>query len=100
MGKNVGDDLAEGKATLPLIHAMRVSPSQQAETIRTALLNKETSAIDEVLEVITQSQALDYTRDVAEQHIERAKLALNALDDSVYRDALIEIADYCIARTQ
>jgi octaprenyl-diphosphate synthase len=100
MGKNVGDDLAEGKATLPLIHAMRVSSEKDAETIRTALLNKDTTAIDAVLELVNKSQALNYTQSVAEQHIERAKLALNVLDDSVYREALIEIADYCIARTQ
>jgi len=100
MGKNIGDDLAEGKATLPLIHAMRVSSKKDADAIRTALLNQDATAIDEVLEIIQASQALHYTQTVAEQHIVRAKLALNALDDSVYRDALIEIADYCIARTQ
>ncbi|RMA78408.1 polyprenyl synthetase family protein [Umboniibacter marinipuniceus] len=100
MGKNVGDDLAEGKTTLPLIHAMQHASAEDAGTIRTALQTKNTDQIDDIIRIVEATGSLNYTRDAAYRAIETAKGALSTLPASVYRSALEEIADYCIARTK
>ncbi|WP_298636508.1 polyprenyl synthetase family protein [uncultured Umboniibacter sp.] len=100
MGKNVGDDLAEGKTTLPLIHAMKHASAEDAGTIRTALQTKNTDQIDDIIRIVEATGSLNYTRDAAYRAIETAKGALSTLPASAYRTALEEIADYCIARTK
>jgi octaprenyl-diphosphate synthase len=100
MGKNVGDDLAEGKTTLPLIHAMKHASAEDAGTIRTALQAKNTDQIDDIIRIVEATGSLNYTRDAAYRAIETAKGALSTLPASAYRTALEEIADYCIARTK
>jgi len=99
MGKNIGDDLAEGKATLPLIHTMANAPEQDALIIKLALENKDTSRITEVVEIVNRHGSLDYTRDAAINAANNAKQALNFLDDTPFKEALLEICDYCVART-
>jgi octaprenyl-diphosphate synthase len=100
MGKNVGDDLAEGKTTLPLIHAMKYASAEDAGTIRTALQTKNTDQIDDIIRIVEATGSLNYTRDAAYRAIETAKGALSEIPASAYRNALEEIADYCIARTK
>lgn len=98
MGKNVGDDLAEGKPTLPLIQAMAVGTTEQAQTIREAIRQGGLDRLDEVLAIVGETGALDYTRARAEEMSARALEQLNYLAPSRYRDSLAELARLAVER--
>ncbi len=98
MGKNLGDDLAEGKPTLPLIYAMRNGTSEQAKMIREAIENGGLDKIDEIHKVIHSSGAIDYTSDCAKNEALQAIAALDFLTDSTYKDALIFLANFSVDR--
>lgn len=88
MGKNVGDDLAEGKPTLPLLRAMAVGTPAQVEVVRRAISEGGLSYLDEVLAIVHETGALEYTRQRANEMVERALLELQKLPVSPYRDSL------------
>jgi len=98
MGKNLGDDLAEGKATLPLIYAMHQSNASQATIIRNAIENGGLNNLEAMLQAIDATQAGDYTLNCAKQHIQRAQSALTQLPNSRYRDALMNLGSFIIDR--
>lgn len=99
MGKNVGDDLAEGKATLPLIHTLRAgSPAQQA-LVRTALQERSTGQIADILEAVLASGAIDYTRDMAARASATAREALGALPNTPCRAAMLRLTDIALQRS-
>jgi octaprenyl-diphosphate synthase len=98
MGKNVGDDLAEGKPTLPLIHAIREGSEEEAATIRQAIEEGGLEHLDAVLKTIETTGALDYTRIVARKEADLAIEALDILPDSDYKQALITLANYSVER--
>jgi len=98
MGKNVGDDLAEGKPTLPLIYAMQKAPDDQAHIIREAIESGGLDKIDDVMQTIKQTGSLEYTRNVARQEAELAKQQLQQIPAGPYRDALIGLADFAVTR--
>ena len=97
MGKNVGDDLAEGKLTLPLIHALRQG-GVGAELIRQAIAERSSDRLDEVSRTVQTSGALDYTHGAALVQCERAEACLAALPDNAYRDALHTLTKFCVER--
>lgn len=97
-GKNVGDDLAEGKPTLPLLHVMRHGTPEQAERVRKAIASGGTEDFAAILQSIRDTGALDYTRQQAEREARMAIDALAALPDGVYRDALIELPAFAVHR--
>ncbi|MGE3319047.1 MAG: polyprenyl synthetase family protein [Candidatus Berkiella sp.] len=97
-GKNIGNDLAEGKATLPLIYAMKHAPSQQAQIIRSAIEKGSIEDIGLVQEAIVSSGAIDYTFKVAKEAVQKAQDALLCLPASPYREALAELAAFAIIR--
>ncbi|MEJ2619328.1 MAG: polyprenyl synthetase family protein [Candidatus Thiodiazotropha sp.] len=99
IGKNIGDDLAEGKPTLPLIQAMKKSDPQQRQQLATIIENGGLDEIEFVLQAIQSSDAIRYTQQLAQQHAEQAKQALKLLPNSVYLQALADLADYSVART-
>ncbi|MCG8488048.1 MAG: polyprenyl synthetase family protein [Chromatiales bacterium] len=99
IGKNIGDDLAEGKPTLPLIQAMKKSDPQQRQRLATIIENGGLDEIEFVLQAIQNSDAISYTQQLAQHHAELAKQALKLLPDSDYCQALAELADYSVART-
>jgi octaprenyl-diphosphate synthase len=99
IGKNVGDDLAEGKPTLPLIYAMKHAAPAQAAVIRKAIEHGGLEEMQAVLEAIRQSGALDYARGQAQAASQAACTALAALPDSKYRDYLLQLADFAVTRT-
>lgn len=98
MGKNVGDDLAEGKATLPLIYAMQHCNSDDKATIRHAIENGGLDKIDAVTSIIKATGALEYTLKRANEHADLAKAALQQLTHSEYKTALEFLADYAVNR--
>ena len=98
IGKNVGDDLAEGKPTLPLIHAMRNGTPEQVRILREAIEKGGRENIATVVEAIESTQALEYTARSAEQEVGQAVRAVAGLPDSPYKDALLTLAEFCISR--
>jgi octaprenyl-diphosphate synthase len=98
IGKNIGDDLDEGKPTLPLIRAMQTAPEDQAAVIRNAIENGGREHIEAVTRAIESSDAIAYTMQVAIEHSQKAIEALEALPPSPYRDALAELAEYSVRR--
>jgi len=98
MGKNVGDDLGEGKLTLPLIHALRNAGPSGSKVIRRAIEARSAELLPDVLSVVADSGALDYTRTAARVQSDRAIECLDPLPGSTYRDALQELSRYCVSR--
>ncbi|WP_089727262.1 polyprenyl synthetase family protein [Candidatus Thiosymbion oneisti] len=99
LGKNLGDDLAEGKPTLPIIRAMEVGTDQERRLLRQAVENGGRDQIDAVAEVIESTEAIDYTISVARRHAQLAKESAAMLPESVQRTALKKLADFAVART-
>lgn len=99
MGKNVGDDLAEGKPTLPLIYAMRNGNEQEAALIRKAIEEGGLDYIDEIMEIIKSTGAIEYTEQAAKREAELAIEQLQHLNDSPYKQALITLAEYSVNRS-
>ncbi|WNK20585.1 octaprenyl diphosphate synthase [Halomonas piscis] len=98
MGKNVGDDLAEGKPTLPLLRAMEKGTPEQAKLIRQAIRKGGLDQLDAVLEIVRATGALDYTRARAETMAEKALAQLAALPESEFRDTMETLARAAIER--
>jgi octaprenyl-diphosphate synthase len=98
MGKNVGDDLAEGKLTLPLIAALQASGDTGSRVIRQAIEAQSGEHLPEVLRVVKDSGALDYTREAARRQSELAVDCLSVLPESPYRQALDDLNRFCVSR--
>ena len=98
IGKNVGDDLAEGKPTLPLLFALWRSPPAQAAVIRESILDGGLQRIDDVLLAIESTGAITYTFGLANDEARKARLALTALPSSPYRDALEALTRFAVER--
>lgn len=99
IGKNIGDDLAEGKPTLPLIYAMKHGTATQASIIRTAIEEGQRDKIDEIITIIEQTGAIDYTAQAAKNEVDKAISTLTVLGESAYKDALIGLANFSISRS-
>lgn len=100
MGKNVGDDLAEGKMTLPLIHTLKNSSSEEARIIREAVLENKPEHAAQIIALVKNSDALTYTLEKAEQEAELAIRQLDALPDNNYRNALKDLAKQALNRSK
>ncbi|WP_427981117.1 octaprenyl diphosphate synthase [Agarivorans sp.] len=99
MGKSVGDDLAEGKPTLPLIYAMQQADEVDKSTIAEAITQGGSRAqLDDILLILEKTKALDYCRAKAAEEAQKAILALDILEDSEYKQALISLANIAADR--
>ena len=98
IGKNIGDDLAEGKPTLPLIRAMQVGTPEVNALIREVIEEGGVDRVDEVIKAIQSTDAIEYTANLASEEARLAKEALEALPASAYRDALAAVADFSVDR--
>ena len=98
LGKNLGDDLAEGKATLPLIHAMQHSDAATRAVLRDAIEHGDTAAMPQVLAAIDACGSLDYSRERALQYARDAEAALAGLGDNEFVAALRGLAQYSVKR--
>ena len=97
-GKNVGDDLAEGKPTLPLLYVMSQGSPEQAALVRHAILNGDTTEFQAIMAAIQDTGALDYTRQCAKNEASIAIDSVSCLPDGVYKDALIELCGLAVDR--
>jgi octaprenyl-diphosphate synthase len=98
LGKNIGDDLAEGKPTLPLIYALQQASPEQAQSLRHAIEHGGLDSLDRIIASIRDSGALERTRKRALAHACAARDSLVSLPASSYRDALVTLADYAVQR--
>jgi octaprenyl-diphosphate synthase len=97
-GKHLGDDLAEGKPTLPLIHVMQHGSAEQAALVRNAIENGGRDDFAAVLAAIQQTGALDETRRHAQAEAKLAIEAISTLPPSIFKDALLQLSDFAVAR--
>ncbi len=98
IGKNIGDDLAEGKPTLPLIQAIAVADPQQREFLCKVVTDGGSDRVDEVAAAIESTGALAYTSRRAAEQVELARNALSGIPESPYREALLDLADFVVDR--
>jgi octaprenyl-diphosphate synthase len=98
LGKNLGDDLAEGKATLPLIHAIAHSDAPTRSALRAAIEHGDTDALPDVLTAIHASASLDYSRRRAGEFAAAAEAAIAGFDDNAHVAALRGLARYAVSR--
>ena len=99
LGKNVGDDLREGKPTLPLLLAMERGTAAERELIRHAIEHGEIARLPEIVEIVRHTGAIDATRDAARAEADKARHALGVLPASAYREALLELAVRSVDRS-
>ena len=98
LGKNLGDDLAEGKPTLPLIYAIQNGSEEEANVIVEAIQNGNRDAFNDVYAIVQKTQAIAYTEQRADEEAEKAINALNVLPASEYKEALILLAKFSVQR--
>jgi octaprenyl-diphosphate synthase len=97
-GKNVGDDLAEGKMTLPLIYARDKGSVTQRNIICDAITQKSAAQFAEIVAIVQDSGGIDYSMQKAQKEVDLAKQALLELEDSDFKVKMIELADFAVSR--
>lgn len=97
-GKNLGDDLNEGKPTLPLIHVLQSGTPEHAQVVRNAIEKGGRNGFESVLATIKTTGSLDYAVEIARREIEHARAALDALPQSMFKDCLLELAVFAVER--
>lgn len=98
IGKNVGDDLREGKPTLPLIYLMARGTPREQSLVRDTLIDSSHADFGQIQSAIETSGALDYTREIAEREAEAARAVVERLPASAYRRSLLELCSFAIHR--
>ena len=99
MGKNVGQDIADGKTTLPLIYAMSKSSGADLALLQDAIKTGSNKHLKKIISLIESTGAIKYTAETAKKHAELAKKALSSFPISLYRKALEDISDFVVERT-
>lgn len=98
MGKNIGDDLAEGKLTLPLIYTLQFGAADEVSCIHEAIANKSTAHLQDIITIVQNNGALQYTEQAALREVESALGCLHRLPASHYRDELTALAHFAVKR--
>jgi len=98
IGKNLGDDLAEGKPTLPLLYAMKKGSDEQKNIIRAAIENGGLTELESVLNAVKETKALEYVRELAKEEIEKGEKLIQHITTSVYKDALLTLTQFVTSR--
>ena len=99
LGKNVGDDIREGKATLPILLAMARCSPEEREMLREAIRTGEVERLNQIIDVVRRTGAIEATRDAAEDEIARARANLDVLPAGRARDALLELCNRAVHRS-
>ena len=98
IGKNIGDDLSEGKMTLPMIYARDHCDTQQKEIIRDAIRNKSSENFDQILKIVSETGGVDYSLNRAREHSNHALKATQGLPEGEYKKVLTELATFAVSR--
>lgn len=98
LGKNIGDDLAEGKPTLPLIYALATTAGDEKALIQNAITQGGLDQLRDIVALVRRCGALDYTRRKAQYHADAADAALASLPDNVWRKAMQDLAQFSVTR--
>jgi len=98
LGKQLGDDLAEGKPTLPLIYTLRTGSAMQTKLVKRAIMEGGRGMISDVLEAVHDCGAMDYTREMARTEADRAIRQLNSVPNSQYKQMLLQLAEQAVQR--
>ncbi len=98
MGKEVGDDLSEGKTTLPMIYALANTSGADKQLLEDAINNADNSKIQQVIAILQSVKAFEYTREQAQKSANLAKQSLSIIKDSEYKDALIALCNLSLQR--
>ncbi len=98
LGKNVGDDLAEGKPTLPLIYAMQHANAEENALIQKAITSGDASSLEEIVAIVKRCGAIEYTHQAAKTQSQLAQAALSELPLNIYTEAMSELALFAINR--
>lgn len=99
IGKNLGDDLADGQPTLPLIHAMRTGTEEVARTVRDAIRTGDVGRLPELIAAVESAGGIEYTLASARGYVQRAGRSLRNVPDNRFRDALAGFAEFVVERT-
>jgi octaprenyl-diphosphate synthase len=99
IGKNIGDDLADGKATLPLIYALQHGSEAQKKQIQDSLKQGTLEFLPEILIALEETKAIEYTKQIAAQEIDSALSQLTIIPDSEYKKALANLAQFAVQRS-
>jgi octaprenyl-diphosphate synthase len=99
IGKNIGDDLTEGKPTLPLIHAIQNGTPDQSATVKKAIQEGGLDNIDEICRIIESTNSIAYTHQLAQREANNAIDCLNGLQESIYLDELVRLANFAVNRS-
>lgn len=98
MGKNIGDDLAEGKPTLPLIYSIENQTNGNAQVIIEAIRQKSAENLNEIIALVSTNGALEHTKIVAQSYVDSAKKHLQCLPDSAFKTGLMQLAQFSLHR--
>ncbi len=98
LGKNLGDDLADGKCTLPLIRGLKETSKEESDLITRAITFGDRDRFSDVAAIVTRTSGLTYTKERALSAVKKAKQALRILPDSAFKDGLIGLADLSVSR--
>ena len=99
MGKEVGDDLSEGKITLPMIYALEKTSGSENKILRDAIKTADASNIDKIINILCSVNAFEFTRKIAENESQKALKSLKNIPDSEYRSALKLLCEFSLNRT-
>lgn len=99
IGKNLGDDLAEGKPTLPLLYAMRNSDAEQSQIIRNAIEHGGLEHLPKVMAAVSNSGALEHVKKLAEAETEKCRQVIAHFPDSAFKQAMIALAEFAVKRS-
>jgi len=98
IGKNLGDDLAEGKPTLPLLYAMKKGSDDQKNIIRAAIENGGLTELESVLKAVKDTKALEYVKQLAKEEIEKGEKLIQHIKSSVYKNTLLTLTQFVTSR--
>lgn len=98
LGKNVGDDLAEGKVTLPLIHALSHADNNEKQLLTHIIATGKISELEQVKNIIERHHSVEYTLELAKQHQQHALTILDTFPESIYKTALQQLAEFILLR--
>lgn len=99
LGKNLGDDLAEGKPTLPLIHSIQHGSAEEAVLVQNAIKNGEVDKLQQIVDIVNKCGGLDYTKTCAQKHANNAREILTNFPENDFKSAMSDLAAFSVERS-